>query len=311
MNLEKPQNETSLESDILSRIGNTPLIPLRKISRDFPGVTLLAKAEWFNPGGSVKDRAAANIVATAEQKGLLTPDRVLLDATSGNTGVAFAMIGAAKGYRVKLCVPANASPEILKTLKAFGAELVLTSPLESSDGAIREARRLAAENPQLYFYADQYNNPANWQAHYKMTAQEIWDQTEGPTTHFVAGLGTSGTFMGTGRRLKEFNPSIQLVAVQPHSPIHGLEGLKHMATSIVPGIYDSSLVDLNGEVKTEEAYHQVKRLAAEEGLLVGISGGAALEAGCRIARRVKNGIVVMIFPDGGSRYLDEEFWKQS
>ncbi|MCM8811565.1 MAG: cysteine synthase family protein [Candidatus Omnitrophica bacterium] len=296
--------------DILSRIGNTPLMPLKKINQEVPHVTLLAKAEWFNPGGSVKDRAAARIVAEAERTGLLTKEKVLLDASSGNTAVAYAMIGSAKGYRVRLCVPANASPSVIKTLRAYGAELVLTNPLESSDGAILEARRLAGESPARYFYADQYNNPCNWQAHYDTTGPEIWEQTEGTVTHFVAGLGTSGTMMGTGRRLKELNPSIQLVAVQPDSPLHGLEGLKQMATSIVPGIYDAGLPDRQEMVKTERAYRMVKRLAREEGLLVGISSGAALEAGLRIARGIERGLIVMIFPDGGERYLDEEFWKQ-
>ncbi|MBI3615451.1 MAG: cysteine synthase family protein [Candidatus Omnitrophica bacterium] len=295
--------------DILDQIGNTPLIPLRKIGREIPGVTLLAKAEWFNPGGSVKDRAAASIVADGERRGLLNKERILLDATSGNTGVAYAMIGAAKGYRVKLCVPSNASPEILKTLRSFGAEVVLTSPLESSDGAIREAQRLMEAEPHRYFYADQYDNPANWRAHYETTGPEIWEQTEGTVTHFVAGLGTSGTFMGTAKRLKEFNPSIQAIAAQPDSPLHGLEGLKHMATSIVPGIYDPHFPDLHVEVKTEDAYCFVKRLAMEEGLLVGISSGAALAAALKTAREIRQGVIVMIFPDGGSRYLDEQFWK--
>lgn len=302
--------QTIVEGDILSKIGNTPVVPLRKIGREVPHVTLLAKAEWFNPGGSVKDRAAARIVAEAERQGLLDKEQTLLDATSGNTGVAYAMIGAAKGYRVKLCVPANASPEVLKAMRAFGAETVLTSPLESSDGAIRQARRLVQEEPRRYFYADQYNNPANWRAHYESTGPEIWEQTEGAVTHFVAGLGTSGTFMGTGRRLKEFQPSVQLISVQPDSPLHGLEGLKQMASSIVPGIYDSSLADRNVEVKTEEAYELVRRLAAEEGLLAGISSGAALAAGLKIARESGSGVIVMIFPDGGSRYLNEQFWRQ-
>ena len=291
-------------------IGNTPLIPLKQIGRAVPKVTLLAKAEWFNPGGSVKDRAAARIVAEAERRGKLTPDRILLDASSGNTGVSYAMIGAAKGFQVKLCIPANASPEVLKTIRAFGTEVVLTSPLESSDGAIREARRLAEQSPHRYFYADQYNNPANWQAHYQTTGPEIWEQTEGTVTHFIAGLGTSGTLMGIGRRLKELNPAVQIIAVQPDSPLHGLEGLKHMATSIVPGIYDVRFPDWNLEVKTEEAYAMVKRLAQEEGLLVGISSGAALAAGLKAARELEDGVLVMIFPDGGSRYLYEQFWKQ-
>ncbi len=298
------------DSNILSQIGSTPLIPLKRIEQESPGVSLFAKAEWFNPGGSVKDRAAARIVLEAERAGLLTPQKILLDATSGNTGVAYAMIGASRGYQVSMCVPANASPEILKILKAYGAEIVLTSPLESSDGAIREAQRLAAENPSRYFYADQYNNPANWRAHYETTGPEIWEQTEGMITHFVAGLGTSGTFMGAGRRLKELKDTIRLIAVQPDSPLHGLEGLKHMETSIVPGIYDSRLADLQSPVPTEEAYAMVKRLAREEGLLVGISSGAALAAGFKVARQIREGVIVMIFPDGGSRYLDEQFWTE-
>lgn len=303
-------DDIHLQGWIVSRIGKTPLIPLERIGRDFPGVQLLAKAEWFNPGGSVKDRAAFEIVKEAEQDGRLTPDKILLDATSGNTGVAYAMIGASRGHRVKLCVPANASPEVIKSLKAYGAEVVLTSPLESSDGAIRQAQRLYQENPDLYFYADQYNNDANWKAHYQTTGPEIWEQTAGQITHLVAGLGTSGTLMGTGRYLKEKNPLIQLVAVQPDSPIHGLEGLKQMASSIVPGIYDPSFPDLNVEVKTEDAYAMVKRLAREEGILVGISAGAALVAALDIAKAEQKGILVMVFPDGGSRYLDEPFWQQ-
>ncbi len=294
-----------LSADILSRIGNTPLIRLRNIGRERAGVTLLAKAEWFNPGGSVKDRAAYSILAAAEQEGLLRPGQTLLDATSGNTGIAYAMIGAAKGYRVKLCVPSNASPGVLKTLRAYGAELVLTSPLESSDGAIREARRLIAAEPGRYFYADQYGNPANWQAHYRGTGPEIWEQTGGEVTHLVAGLGTSGTLMGTGRFLKERDRRVQVVAVQPDSPLHGLEGLKHMGTSIVPGIYDPAFPDLQMEVGTEEAYGMVKRLAKEEGLLAGISSGAALAAGLKLASGLTRGSVIMVFPDGGARYLDE------
>ena len=291
-------------------IGNTPLLRLHSIGREIPGVTLLAKAEWFNPGGSVKDRAAAGIVAAAEKSGLLTKDKILLDASSGNTAIAYAMMAASKGYKVKLCVPSNANPSVTRTLKAYGAEVVLTSPLESSDGAIREARRLSAAEPGRYFYADQYNNPANWQAHYSGTGPEIWDQTQGELTHFVAELGTTGTLMGTGRFLKEKKPSLQVVAVQPDSPLHGLEGLKQMATSIVPGIYDEQFPDLQMEVKTEEAYGMVKRLAREEGWLAGISSGAALAASLKLAASVKNGIIVMIFPDGGARYLDEEFWKR-
>lgn len=297
-----------VEDNILDRIGHTPLVRLHRIGREFPGVQLLAKLEWFNPGGSVKDRAAAGIIAAAEQSGQLRKGKTLLDASSGNTAVAYALICAARGYPVTLCVPSNASPEVLKILRAFGARLVLTSPLESSDGAIREAQRLAAQEPDRYFYADQYNNPANWQAHFRTTGPEIWEQTQGEVTHLVAGLGTSGTLMGTGRFLKEQKPSVQIAAVQPDSPLHGLEGLKHMETSIVPGIYDASFPDLKLEVGTEEAYAMVKRLAAEEGLLTGISSGAALAAALRLAAEVKQGCIVTIFPDGGSRYLDEEFW---
>lgn len=296
-------------SHLLDRIGNTPLIRIEKLGREFPNVALYAKAEWFNPGGSVKDRAAANIIAVAEQRGLLKPGMTLLDASSGNTGIAYAMIGAAKGYKVKLCIPSNASPEVHRTIKAFGADIVLTSPLESSDGAIREARRLHKENPGLYFYPDQYGNDANWQAHYATTGPEIWKQTDGQITHFISGLGTSGTMMGAGRFLKEKNPAVQIVAIQPDSPFHGLEGLKHMETSIVPGIYDPKFADINLEIQTEDAYRMVKRLATEEGILVGISSGAAMAAGLSLASKINHGVIVMLFPDGGSRYLDEEFWK--
>jgi len=299
-----------LGAHLLTRIGHTPLLALPTINREVPHVTLLAKAEWFNPGGSVKDRAAASIVADAEARGVLTRDTILLDATSGNTGVAYAMIGAAKGYRVTLCVPSNASPEILRAMKAYGATLILTNPLEGSDGAIREARRLAADNPTRYYYADQYSNPANWQAHDRTTGVEIWEQTQGAVTHLIAGLGTSGTLMGTGRRLKTFNPAVQVIAVQPDSPLHGLEGLKHMATSIVPGIYDATFPDRQVEVATEEAYKMVKRLAADEGMLVGISAGAALAAGLRLAAELRSGTIVMIFPDNGTRYLGEAFWEE-
>ncbi len=300
----------TVDEQLLDRIGNTPLLRLHRIGSEFPGVTLLAKAEWFNPGGSVKDRAALGIVAAAEKAGLLTKEKILLDASSGNTAIAYAMIAAAKGYKAKLCVPSNANPSVIRTLKSYGAEVVLTSPLESSDGAIREARRLSAAEPGRYFYADQYNNPANWKTHYETTGPEIWEQTQGELTHFVAGLGTTGTLMGTGRFLKERKPSVHVVAVQPDSPLHGLEGLKQMATSIVPGIYDARFPDLQMEVRTEEAYAMVKRLAREEGLLAGISSGAALAAGLKLAASAQRGVIVLIFPDGGARYLDEEFWKR-
>ncbi len=311
LNPQRTAKTPTLGETLLARIGNTPLLRLPVINRDVPHVTLLAKAEWFNPGGSVKDRAAVSIIEAAEQSGALTRDTVILDATSGNTGVAYAMIGAVKGYRVALCVPSNASAEVLNAMRAYGAELILTDPLESSDGAIREAQRLIAQSPRKYFYADQYNNPANWQGHYRTTGVEIWQQTRGAVTHFVAGIGTSGTLMGAGRRLKEYYRSVQVVAVQPDSPLHGLEGLKHMATSLVPGIYDERFPNQQIEVSTDDAYGLVKRLALEEGLLVGISSGAALAAALRVARDVEHGTIVVIFPCGGARHLGEPFWQEA
>jgi len=297
-------------SSILDRIGNTPLLRLSNITRGLDGVEIYAKAEWFNPGGSVKDRAGLNMILEGERSGQLTPKKTIIDATSGNTGIAYAMIGAAKGYKVKLCMPENASLERKRTLRAYGAELVLTDPLEGSDGAIREVRRLYADNPDQYFYPDQYNNPANWQAHYKTTAVEIYQQTGGRITHFVAGLGTSGTFIGTGRRLKELNPDVQLISIQPDSPFHGLEGLKHMESAIVPGIYDPDLADVGLRVGTEDSHEMVKRLAREEGLLVGISSGAVMAGALKVARQLSEGVVVIIFPDGGDRYLSEQFWDE-
>src|SRR5712692_3657577 len=257
-------------STVLDMIGRTPLVRLLRFERDTPGVELYAKAEWQNPGGSVKDRAAARMILEGEASGLLTPQKTILDATSGNTGIAYAMVGAARGYKVKLCVPENASTERKLILRALGAELVLTNPLESTDGAIREARRLHASDPDRYFYPDQYNNEGNWRAHYDTTAPEIIEQTSGRLTHFVAGLGTSGTFVGTGRRLRKFNPAIKLISFQPGSPFHGLEGLKHMASAIVPGIYDPALADEDLRIDTERAYRMVRRLAREEGLLAGV-----------------------------------------
>lgn len=304
-------NEVEMQtSSILDRIGNTPLLRLSNITRELDGVEIYAKAEWFNPGGSVKDRAALNMIVEGERSGQLTPEKIIIDATSGNTGIAYAMIGAAKGYAVKLCLPQNASRERKRTLKAYGAELVLTDPLEGSDGAIRQVRRLYRENPDLYFYPDQYNNPANWQAHYKTTAVEIYQQTGGRITHFVAGLGTSGTFIGTGRRLKEFNPDIELISIQPDSPFHGLEGLKHMESAIVPGIYDPDLGDVDLRIGTEESLEMVKRLARQEGLLVGISSGTAMAGALKVARPLSQGVIVVIFPDGGDRYLSEHFWDE-
>jgi len=293
---------------ILDLIGRTPLIRLRQIEQSCPGVEIYAKAEWQNPGGSVKDRAAARMIAEGEQSGKLTKDRTILDATSGNTGIAYAMIGAAKGYRVKLCVPENASPERKLILKAFGAELVLTSPLESTDGAIREARRLYAESPDTYFYPDQYSNDGNWRAHYDTTGPEIIEQTAGRLTHFVAGLGTSGTFVGTARRLKQFNASIKLISFQPATAFHGLEGLKHMESAMVPKIYDASIADQDLRVESEDAFDMVRRLAREEGVMAGISSGAAIAAVLQVAKSLKTGVVVTVCPDGAEKYLTEKFW---
>jgi cysteine synthase B len=299
---------------LLGRIGNTPLLRLEKATRDFSSVEFYAKAEWFNPGGSVKDRAALNMILEGERTGQLTPDKMILDATSGNTGIAYAMIAAARGYRTKLCLPASASIERKRMLQAFGAELVLTDAAEGSDGAIRKVRELYAADPERYFYPDQYSNPANWRAHYQTTANEIWAQTEGRITHFVAGLGTTGTFVGTGRRLRELNPNIRLISLQPDSGFHGLEGLKHMETAIVPGIYDPALADLDLAVGTEESYLMVRRLAREEGLLVGPSSGSALVGCLRVAREIQqagqHGVVVTIFPDGADKYLSQQFWEE-
>jgi cysteine synthase B len=296
-------------SSVLDLIGRTPLVRLHKFEREVAaGVELYAKVEWQNPGGSVKDRAAARMILEGEASGKLTHEKTILDATSGNTGIAYAMVGASRGYTVKLCVPENASPERKLILRALGAELILTSPLEGTDGSIREARRLYAERPDLYFYPDQYSNDANWRAHYDTTAPEIIEQTSGRLTHFVAGLGTSGTFVGTGRRLRQFNPAIRLISFQPDSPFHGLEGLKHMASALVPAIYDATLADEDLAVSTERAHHMVRRLAREEGLLGGISSGAALAAMLDVARRLERGIVVTVFPDGAEKYLTESFW---
>jgi cysteine synthase B len=300
--------ETLTPSSIFDLIGRTALLRLRRFGQDTPGVELYAKAEFQNPGGSVKDRAAAAIIGEAERSGRLHRGGVILDATSGNTGIAYAMIAAAHGYRLKLCVPENVTIERLRTLRAFGAEVVLTSAMEGSDGAIREARRLYAEDPARYFYADQYNNDANWRAHYETTAVEILEQTDGRLTHFVAGLGTSGTFVGVGRRLREHSSDIRLISVQPDSGLHGIEGLKHMDTAIQPGIYDPTLADEDVRVTTERAYALTRRLAAEEGLLVGVSSGAALAASLDLAARIRKGIIVTVFPDSGTRYLTEPFW---
>jgi cysteine synthase B len=292
-------------------VGNTPLLRLRNITAPLSSVEIYAKAEWFNPGGSVKDRPALNMILEGEGSGKLTSRKTILDATSGNTGIAYAWIGAARGYKVKLALPQNASEERKRILKSYGAELVLTSPLEGSDGAIREARRLYAENPERYFYPDQYNNPANWQAHYETTALEIWQQTSGRITHFIAGLGTSGTFVGTSRRLKELNREIKLISFQPDSPFHGLEGMKHMASAIVPGIYDAKIADEDYEIGTEQAHEYTRRLGREEGLLVGVSSGAALACALKVAESVESGVIVTVFPDAGDKYLSERFWDES
>ncbi|MEW5976577.1 MAG: cysteine synthase family protein [Acidobacteriota bacterium] len=298
------------QTDILAGIGNTPLFQLKRIAKDCPGVSILAKAEFFNPGGSVKDRPGLNMILEGERSGKLKPGKILLDATSGNTGIAYAMIGAVKGLKVRLAMPENVSPERKKILQAYGADLILTSNREGSDGAIRMARKLYAADPDKYFYPDQYSNPANWQAHYHSTGVEILRQTEHKITHFVAGLGTSGTFMGTTRRLKEHNPAIQAISVQPDSPMHGLEGMKHMASSIVPPIYDPGLADDQIEVSTEDAQDMVRRLARQEGLLVGVSAGANVEAALRVARQLKSGVVVTILCDGGMKYLNDSFWQE-
>ena len=296
-------------SSIVDLVGNTPLIRLQSFESGLRNVELWAKAEWRNPGGSVKDRAASRMIAEGEKSGALTPDKILLDATSGNTGIAYAMIGAAKGFRVRLCVPANVTPERKRILKAFGAEVVYTDPMDGSDGAILTAKAMYAASPELYFYPDQYNNPANWRAHYDTTGPELLELTRGRITHFVSGLGTSGTFMGTGRRLREANPDVKLISVQPDSPLHGLEGLKHMDTAIVPGIYDPSLADADLGVSTEDAFRLTRELA-RQGLFVGISSGANLAGALEVARGASDAVIVVVFCDGGEKYLSERFWDE-
>lgn len=296
---------------LVERIGNTPLLRLERASIEFPNVQIYAKAEWFNPGGSVKDRAAYSMIREGERHGDLRLGKVILDATSGNTGIAYAMIGAALGYKVKLCLPSSASPERKHILKAYGVDIVYTPGDEGTDGAIRRVREIYEADPERYFYPNQYGNPANPAAHYTGTAPEIWLQTEGRITHFVAGLGTSGTFVGTTRRLKELNPRIRCISMQPDSGFHGLEGLKHMATAIVPPIYDASLADEDVAVRTEDGQEMSKRLAREEGILAGVSSGAALWACLQVARRVprdERATIVTVFPDSGEKYLSEQFW---
>jgi len=299
----------------LDRIGNTPLLRFDRLTQHLPGVTLLGKAEWHNPGGSVKDRAAANIVAEGRRNGKFSPGKILLDATSGNTGIAYAMLGAADGFPVTLCMPTNVSVERKQILSAYGANIVYTDAGEGSDGAIRMARELAAKHPDLYFYADQYSNDANWLAHYHGTANEIWQQTEGRITHFVALLGTSGTFMGATRRLKELKPTIRCISVQPDSAFHGIEGAKHMASAIVPRIYDATLADENLEIATEDAHAMARRIARECGLLLGVSAAAGIFASLKIAEQLDLGkeqqaVMVTILCDSGDKYLSERFWTE-
>ena len=293
---------------VLDTIGNTPLFRLAKIDRNTEGVEIYAKAEYFNPSGSVKDRAAKAMILDGIATGRLTRDKIIIDATSGNTGIAYAAIGAILGYKVTLCLPANATEERKKLMRLYGAEIIETSPLESSDGAYNECRRLVAENPERYFYPDQYNNEANWKAHFNGTGVEIWEQTRHKVTHFVAGTGTSGTFMGTSRCLKHLNPGVKAVLMQPDSPLHGLEGMKHMASTILPGIFDASIADLRLEVGTEEAFAMTRRLVREEGLLVGISSGGNVAAALKLAEKVPPGsVVVTVLCDNGNRYLSEHF----
>jgi cysteine synthase B len=309
-----PARRPRLGLNALERVGNTPLLRLDHIVRELPNVELLGKAEWYNPGGSVKDRAASRIIAEAQRTGKLTPGKILLDSTSGNTGIAYAMIGAAQHIPITLCMPENVSPERKRILQAYGANIIYTDPGEGSDGAIRMARALHEKHPDLYYYADQYSNDANWQAHYHGTANEIWQQTEGRITHFVSMLGTSGTFVGTARRLKELNPSIRCISLQPDSPFHGIEGAKHMATAIVPKIYDPTLADEDLGIATEDAYKMAIRLAREEGLLVGISSAAAVVGALKIAERNPNGqpaVIVTILCDSGDKYLSERFWTEA
>jgi cysteine synthase B len=303
------ETSPSTGNSVLQLIGNTPLLSFKRIAEAVAPVRVYAKAEWYNPGGSVKDRAAMAMILDGERRGLLTPDKTIIDATSGNTGIAYAMIAAERGYRVTLALPRNASNERKQSLRAYGAELILTDPHESTDGAQRLVRKLVDESPSKFFYPDQYNNDANWKAHYESTAPEIWRQTDEQITHFVSGMGTSGTFVGTTRRLKKYNPSIQCISMQPDSPLHGLEGMKHMASALVPGIYDRSMADDEVEVTTEEAHEMVLRLAREEGLLVGVSSGANMVAALNVAAKLKEGVVVTIFCDSAAKYLSESFWR--
>jgi cysteine synthase B len=309
-----PSSRQQAGSSILDRIGNTPLLRLDRLTAGLPGITLLAKAEWANPGGSVKDRAAAAMLRDARARSRLGLGQTLLDATSGNTGIALAMLGAALGIPVHLAMPSNVSPERKRILRAYGATVDWTDPAQSSDGAILRARELAG-NDSRFCYLDQYSNDANWLAHFHGTGHEIWRQTGGRVTHFLAGLGTGGTFVGVGRRLKEFNPAIQLISIQPDSPFHGLEGLKFMSASIVPAIFDAQLANRNVGIETEAAYAMAKELARREGLLVGISGAAAVEAAMRVAHQEvaahREAVLVTVLADSADKYLSERFWEES
>jgi cysteine synthase B len=310
----KPQTAFEQPGSILSHIGGTPLLRFERIAEDLPGIEIYGKAEYFNPGGSVKDRPALSMILDGERSGKLDKQRTILDSTSGNTGIAYAMIGAARGYRVKLCLPSNASPERKRILQAYGAEIVFTDPGEGSDGAIRKCREVYAADPDRYFYPDQYNNPANWKAHFETTAPEIIEQTGGRLTHFVTGLGTSGTFVGVSRRMRRDLPGVKCYSAQPSSGFHGLEGLKHMPSSIVPGIYDPSIADGNLWIETEDAQAMVKELARREGALVGVSSGgnvwAARQVGRELAARGESGVIVTILCDGADKYLSEHFWDE-
>ena len=303
----------TLGHSLMERIGNTPLIRLDALAQDLPGIALLGKAEWYNPGGSVKDRAAANIVTQARKSGQLRPGKSLLDATSGNTGIAYAMLGAAERFPVTLCMPENVSRERKQILQGYGANIIYTDPGDGSDGAIRKARELAAKDPDKYYYADQYSNDANWKAHYNGTANEIWQQTQGRITHFVSMLGTSGTFIGTTRRLKELNPRVQCISLQPDSSFHGIEGAKHMPSAIVPKIYDPKIADQNIEIATEDAYSMARHMSRSAGLLVGISAAAAVVGCLKVARELpkdEEAVIVTILCDSGEKYLSERFWNE-
>jgi cysteine synthase B len=303
------QRRPMASESILGQIGNTPLLRFANIGKEFDRVEIYGKAEWFNPGGSVKDRPALRMIEEEQRSGALTRDKIILDSTSGNIGIAYALIGAVMGYRVELAVPRSVSRERKRMLEAFGADVIYTDPLEGSDGAMREAHRRYKADPEKYFMPDQYNNPANWQAHYNTTGPESIEQTRGRITHFVSGVGTSGTLMGTGRRLREFNAAIQLIAVQPAEDLHGIEGLKHMATAIVPSFRDEGFPDRQLSVQTEDAYDMARRLALEEGMLVGQSAGAAVCAALELARQIPEGVIVTILPDAGDRYFSTRIWE--